>query len=436
MRVYKENTFAYEPFFKSLPQSEVESDYPIAGSSNRNNNYSEKDRGLYEKYSHMFSNLLNFETEIKNSKNQKELAGNFKKALKKVLPVKEASVFFIEESPFKVFPADEAVDTDFVNEMINYAKEGILNYVFEKDKPMLVPELKSFNSEGSKYNYLIYPIKEENERKGFLSIHTSITKENLKEFDKQIISLLMTVCMAKMERLVYKEKLNKVYEELQIYQAKLSNDFRLSAIGELTEGIVEDISTPLQVIVSQTDMIEQDENNYAELKKIKSQIKKINNVTSRLVKFANINQKDAHIAPVNINELVDEYYQMVKSTLDGFGIECVLDFANDLPSILSHSNYIFQLLTNILGIIKKQSEEAGIIIQTRYKNDSVNLQVITTSDLVKYSEKKTSNSKKPLNIRILENLMQKHEGSVAVERLQSGGSMITLQFPLIRKMRK
>ena len=215
-----------------------------------------------------------------------------------------------------------------------------------------------------------------------------------------------------------------------MYQGKLSNDFRLAAIGELTEGILEEISSPLQVIVSLVDLLEVEDTNAVEIGKIKTQVNKIDKVVKRLVRFTNLNHRNVTLMPININDAIREYYSLVESTLRSANIECVLDLSDNLPSILSHQTYIHQILTNLFGLVKKERHKTnGIIIQTRMKGDDIILRFITS---VKITEKLTD---KNLNYRIVKNLVKKHEGESSLEDTLDSGSVIVLRFPLIRKIR-
>lgn len=256
--------------------------------------------------------------------------------------------------------------------------------------------------------------------------------------DKQTIQMLLNLSLAKINKIILKNKLKVTYEDLQTYQAKLSNDFRLAAIGELTQGIIEDLLSPMQVIMSNVEFLNTSPGQEEEVKLIKSQIKKINSSVKRLIKFASVNQQSNKIHPIKLNDIVAEYYTLVKSTLDNVNLECVLDFENNIPSILSHPNYIFQLLTNVIGLIKNRSNaKGGIIIQTRFANDSIILKVVTTASLKTNSSKDNFiNNPTELNIRIIENLMKKHEGEFNISSYHNTGSAVTLKFPLRRKIRK
>ncbi|MBI9073177.1 MAG: hypothetical protein JEY94_16360 [Melioribacteraceae bacterium] len=437
MILHKENTNSYEPFYKLLQ------DYKNISETGEQElilvTNPEKHDGinLVEKYSHMFQNLISFENEVRSISSPSQLAEKLKLSLKRILPVKDASLLFFDESLVSL-KAIGAIENDLPDRMNHYYKEGILNILFEGEKSMILPELNSYNSDGAKLNYIIFPFFENTKKKGLLCILSSIVQKNFNNLDRQIIQVLLNVALAKIDKLFLRSKLNSTIEELQTYQAKLSNDFRLAAIGELTEGIIEDISTPLQVIMSNVDLIDVSDDDQTEVKKIKQQVRKINSSMNRLVKFSNLNQKNIKIQPCNFNNVLNEYYNLVKSTLESVNLEFVLDFDEDLPSILSHPNYIFQILTNVIGLIKTNSKgNGGIIIQTRYISDDVVLKLVSTAELKSYSKLLKNDSKNSdLNIKIIESLMNKHEGSFEVESFQGGGSTITLKFPLKRKIRK
>ena len=437
MRLHKSNTLEYPQFYKSLEDLKIEEEDVHPGISILNFPTA-KEGNLLEKYSHIIQNLVSFQAETENITDPQLLSEKIDLAIKRILPAKETCLLFFDESNVSLVPLNERSDSKLIKTMNHYYKEGILDLIFDSRKAVIVPELNTYNSNGSRLNYILFPIFENGKRKGLLSILSSLSKRKITELDKQIASILLNTILSKIDRVRLKVKLTNTFEELQTYQAKLSNDFRLSAIGELTEGVVEDIMSPLQVIMSQVDLLEGSENESKEVKQIKRQINKIHTVVNRLVKFANINHKNINIRPLDINLVVDEYYNLVSSTLQSVNLECVLDFENEVFPILSHPNYIFQLLTNVISLIKNEcGKKGGIIIQTRSNSDYILLKVISTASLKPYGGetipvKQTAN----LNLRIIENLMHKHEGSLNIESHDESGSSIILKFPFRRKIRE
>ena len=433
LRLHKQNTDSFEPFYKSLEDLDSENGktgniatvFKTTSESGQN--------VLVEKYSHLFQSLLSYSQELEDVKTIPDFVNVLKTAVRKLIPVKEAELLYFDDMLRRLNPPNNkpTKTSEVIN---NYYNEGILTILFETRKPIMLPELKSLNSQGPKLNYIIFPLYELNVKKGVFVVLTGLSQNNFSEYDKHFINTILSLSISKVDKLILKNKLNNTYDELQTYQAKLSNDFRLSAIGELTEGIVEDIMNPLQVILSQAEMLHEETGNN-DLLKIKNQVKKINNVISRLVKFSAVNQKNVSIQPCNLNNILNDYYELIRSTLENAGMELVLDLEEVLPPILTHQNYIYQIMTNIFGLIKKSNfSSGGILIQTRYKNDMVLIKLITTNRIEPFDELKNENGKMDLNIKIVKNLMNKHEGKLLIENLSDEGSIITCKFPLKRKV--
>ncbi len=431
MILHKENTARAELLYKSI--SNVVSDETQYGSSSLNNSEIQ----MLEKYSYFIQNLIAFEKEIKQDNNIKVLIGHFISYLKRIIPVKDATLMFYDDVDNKLVPVNKHQSSNIVKAMNKFNKEGIFKTIFSNKTSLIVPDLESYNSKGAKLHYLILPVNNKKSNYGVLSVLTSLNKESITELEKKNINILLNILLGKLEKIKLTEKLNDTYDELQTYQAKLSNDFRLSAIGEMTEGIIEDIATPLQVIVSNVDILSEENKSSFELKQIKNQTKKINRVINRLVKFADVNQKNIKIKPCSINRIISEYFELIKSTLENANMEYILDFDNDLPSILSHPNYIYQLLTNIFSLLKSfKADKGGIILQTRFKDNNVYLRVISTIKANYSSKIDNENDQYGLAIKIIKNLMKKHEGAVEIDSFNNGGTAISLRFPLKRKIRK
>jgi len=432
MILHKENTLKAEPLYKSICDlSLIDYEEPIQSEYNSN------ELKLLEKYSYFIQNLMTFEQEIKNDSNVKILMARLLRYLKGIIPVKGLALLFYDDYKKELLPIDEEEDSKIVQAMNHFNKEGIFRVIFSDKKTITVPDLESYNKEGPKLFYLIFPVYDDKKNYGILSLLTSIDQNSISELEKKSINVFLNLVLGKLEKLRLTEKLNDTYEELQTYQAKLSNDFRLSAIGEMTEGIVEDIVTPLQVISSNVDILKNETDKKTELTHIKSQIKKINNVVGRLVKFADVNQKDVKIQPCNINGIITDYFHLVKSTLENANLEYILDFENDLPPILSHPNYVYQLLTNIFSLIKSyKTKKGGLIIQTRFNDSNIILRVISTNK-IDTSNKNDSNSvQQNLSVSIIKNLMKKHEGQMEFGSFENSGAALVLMFPLKRKIRK
>jgi K+-sensing histidine kinase KdpD len=438
LKLLKNNTTAYEPFHKSVERINGETMSKISGIAPALMGGDSKHSNLLEKYYHFLQSIMSFDKKTETADKASEIVDNLKVFIRRAIPVKESGLFLIDETSSDLVSVDPQVSDNFFYLVNNLYKEGILDWILDSGKPNVVPEINNYTFEGSKLNYIFFPVYEKKKKKGILAILTPLTKEDINEFENQVIQLALDLSLAKINKIQMREELNSVYREMQTYQAKLANDFKLSAIGELTEGIIEDINNPLQVIMSYVDIMADNEEDKETGQIIKEQIKKIKFVLNRLVKFANINEEAAKVQPCDLNLLIKDFNDLIKSSLDQVGIETVLDLEKDIPSILSHSNYIFQLLINAMGIIKSRAANGGgVIIQTRYISENVALRIISTIHIESAQEAKKNGVERAadLNFKIIDNLVKKHEGEFNLESSEQSGSVLVFKFPLRRKIR-
>jgi len=437
MKVIKENSSDYLPFNKML--EELSGNYAVQKTHPKTIHHSRNgktDASYFEKYNYIFSVISMFERDTVNLTDHKNIFLALQQSLKKILPSKETSLLFFDQNFSNLLPIDKSLASQLDITINSYHKEGILNIVFDSKMTTILPLLSSYESDGPKYNILIIPLYEDLKRRGLLALLTTSQEDRISEFDKKLAESLVVLAIAKIDKCMLTKKVNDLYEDLRTYQAKLNNEYRMTAVGEMTEGIVSDILSPLQVIVSQIDLMVPEIKNNFEVDLLKAQIEKINQTVNRLVKFANNNSKEVKVEPCDLNKVINDFFQVIKSTLENNKIEYVLDLQKDIPAILSNPNYINHILANLFGIIKLKSfGEAAIIIQTKFESDSIVMKVISSTNL----QKENSNETDPvikLNLKVINDIMEKHEGKVNVLSSGIGSTVVTFDFPLRRKIRK
>jgi len=390
-----------------------------------------------ENFHAMLKKLSLFERQIKISNNAKQIILKVNEFINGVMDFEEADLFFFDDFRVKLNSVIEPKNlqtTEFINRVFS---EGILDWVLKENKPQVIPDLREVSSLGSKLNYLLFPVGEGKEPKGVFTLLTKPTYKYEENYEVQLIQLILNIAVPKIELIKKDEELNATYNELHVYQSKLSNDFRLSAIGELTSGLTEDILTPLQVILSAADFLESDDETIGNknLNVIKQQVKKVEAVVNRLVKFADMNDNRLEIRPCRLADVINDYYNFISSSLEAAKIECILNLDENIPSVLSHPDYLTHLLTTIFGMIKTASQNGGgILLQTKYNNGFVIVRIVTTAFIQSLTkEQKTQND--DLNIKMITHLMQNHQGIVEYDAHEKTGSSIVLTFPLKKKIR-
>ncbi len=436
MRVIKDNTVEYERFHNSLkyisriqhPADEVK----IFSPAGKKRSGEEEDRFTYFfKYIYLLQNKMNDTVSLS------EISDALLDAVRRIISAKEAEFFLFDEHKLNlnpVFNKENKNTSEFIN---NIHREEILDWIFETGKPTIIPDIESYTASGSKLNYLIIPIFEKGERLGALSILTSLSTISETATEMNVLPVIIGMVLPKVRYILKSEELKNAYYDLQSYQSKLSNDYKLSAVGEMTMGIADNILSPLQIILSNADMIKEkvDDGDAEQLDSIKSQVKKIEQLVNRLIKFSNINKVNKKVEPCNINELIENYHQITLSAFKSNNYEVIHDLSENLPPVITHPDQINQLLSNVVSVLKSaKSSSGGILIQTKFIKDNIIVRFIST-DYIKGIANDSDTSQKSV-MRIIENLMKKHEGKAEFESTESHGTTIALSFPLKRKIRK
>jgi light-regulated signal transduction histidine kinase (bacteriophytochrome) len=91
-------------------------------------------------------------------------------------------------------------------------------------------------------------------------------------------------------------------------------------------------------------------------------------------------------------------------------------------------------LTNILSIIRSgKGNEGGILIQTKFRDDKVEIRFLTTDFDEKLKQENIKNNK-DMNLRIVNNIMTNHEGELFIDSEVTNGTVIILSFPIRRNL--
>lgn len=436
MRLIKENTLKYEPFSKSLQyftKGTDDGDFKLISFETHQNK-----TNLFEKYSYLVQNLFSFQKSIAELKTPEEIHDLFSQYIKKIVTSKEVDLFLFDDTKRNLVAVNPKVSAMQYNLVNKAFKNGILDWIFETQKPTLIPELNSYTGEGVRLYQTIFPVNYVKNNLGVLSLLGPANKISEDSLENQAVYILLGIIVPQIISYNQRKTINKLYDEVQLYESKLSNDFKLYAVGEFAEGIIQDMLNSLQVIQSGVDYIESANNGIEPdiFEKIKERISRLSGLSQKLLKFNDVNAPLAkQNIPCEINNVIKEFYSIIKSTLKNLELECELDLEEHLPPILTTPKEIKQILTNIFSMIKKKAKKgSGIVIQTKYINEIIILSVFITDYWENFGE--PSDYISNLTVKIIKELMKKSEGKAEFDSLPLKGTSIHLLFPLKRKLKE
>ncbi len=379
----------------------------------------------------------NLNDNLEASTTFEEILECLRTALKQIIPLKGA-FFFMFDNTMTLVPIGKQKQqayTDFINKANN---SGIFDWNFESKNISVLPDITRIKNPANSLNILVLPLFKNGKPFGLYAVKTPINSLSSNSFEIEVIKIFLSTIQNKIDLFRREKALSNALEDIQALQSKLTNDYKYSAIGELTAGIVEDVMSPAQVIMSCANFIDKEYENVDKkiVGALSSQIKKIETVIKRLSKFIGTNSAINSFYPCNINNAIEDYNDVVLSSLTYKNYECLLDLDSNLPSVLTQKSYIHQVLSNLFGLIlNSESEGGGILLQTKLFDDNVCVKFVVTDRLSIYAQDNRS-KKVNLNVRMISNIMKLHQGTVKIANNESGGTTVTLNFPLKRKLKK
>jgi len=153
-----------------------------------------------------------------------------------VIPVLACNIFVIRDQN-KLESLTKEEKTSYLNKIASeQMEEGIIDWVLEEKKTIIIPDLENTLSNGEEKNYVIVPIVLLNKSLGFYLIHTDKHQKKITEHDLQLLSILTNQAAIAIENYNIDLQLIKTNEELKISHAKMIQAAKLAAVGELSGG--------------------------------------------------------------------------------------------------------------------------------------------------------------------------------------------------------
>ena len=425
MRVVKDTEIEYRPF---VNPSHFYGDELVSLSAQSKEFSDEEDNSKFKGLKH----LIKFGKEIEQSDSILEITGLLNSALKEHFPVDDSQLFLYDKTGTNL----KSIGINTTGYLASFAaqinKQGSIDWIFGNDSAGADSGMTTYTVNGNGTKLILIPILQKNKRKGLLLLSSKSGSLSKNKHNLEFVQSLLNLTLLKIETLMYKIQHGELTKELQLYQSKISGDYRLLAIGELAIGAIEGILNPMQVILSSADMIADADNNVDRkaVNIIKEQVNRVNEVISGLIKFARRNNDKLTVQPVNLNRLIKDYSKIIEQSVRNKNYELILDLQNNIPSILSSRNYLYQILTNIFALLLSDGDgDGGILLQTKYSNAVVSIRILSTS-YIKSFNAEDKNENHDLSLNIIKNIMNKHDGSLQTNANPESGSTLLLNFPV------
>ncbi|WP_083261249.1 sensor histidine kinase [Crocinitomix algicola] len=218
---------------------------------------------------------------------------------------------------------------------------------------------------------------------------------------------------------------------------KLRKNDRLNLLSEITAGIAQELTGPLQNILKSSEELnisDNEESNKSALERIVSDTNEAKEIVKKLKFFAS--DMPSELTVENLNEIVKDAFTILSAKIKEKNIQSYTNLSNGLPSVkLDRSQFTQVVLNIIINAIDAMEDGGTLTITTTGINKDVRLKIkdsgkgIPMENFKKifepfYTTKTTSGA--GLGLSVAHGIVQSHGGRIEVDSTIGQGTTFTV----------
>ena len=261
------------------------------------------------------------------------------------------------------------------------------------------------------------------------------------------------------------EGMQKAYEELRRTQQSVVQQERLRALGQMASGVAHDINNALSPIVAYSEMLktmltELEETPRRYLETIHKSSEDIAQIVARMREFYRRRGGTEFLRQLNINQTIEEVIDLTRPRWrdlpqrHGVVVQIERELDPKLPTLLSDASELREALTNLVfnavdalpqggkitfitRVIQAEDTDAPQEIQLEVRDNGIGMDERTRQRCLEpFFSTKAQRGGTGLGLSMVYGMMERHNGSIAVESATGQGTCVRLTFPMREKAQK
>ena len=300
---------------------------------------------------HLFESLSSVSRTINSTLNLDEALRVITREACELMRARMCSLMMLDESrEWLDLRASYGAGEAYIKKPRLSVEESLLGVVARRKKPMQVANVQTSsryqNVEVARREGLIsllsVPLLFAGQSIGTLNVYTS----RLYNFSNEEIRILSA--LAELSAIAIEKA--RLYERIVDVEEQLRQNEKLSALGLLAAEVAHEIRNPLTVMKLLYHSLDlkfpASDPRAKDTRIIESKIEHLNKIVEQILDFARTTEPK--LAPVNLNELVDELGLLVRHKLANQNVRLIRDLQSDLPLVMGDAPQLEQAFLNLI----------------------------------------------------------------------------------------
>ncbi len=360
-----------------------------------------------------------------------------------VLPVIEASIFLFDSSDRRLLPLTAHGSVALEKEAQQHVESGIIDWLFSEMKTVVIPDLSYLMNNGARRNYVLVPLMLRGAGIGIYLIHTEKKQEEFSHQDIQLLTVLANQAAVGVENWRTHTQLLKANNDLKVFQAQMLQAAKLAAVGELAASIVHEIKNPVQILMMQMEIVIAGRAKGDWLNMLNTQIKRLSEITRRLMNFSRSMDEDYGNEIIDINKEVKFILDIIGHDFHNNNIKTTIELADQLPFVPGSVNHLQQVFLNLLinardamsngGTVTIRSFHKDFKAYIEFEDDGPGIAPEHMSKLfTAFFTTKEAGKGTGLGLAICQKIISNHHGEIKVESELNRGTKFIIVLPVKR----
>jgi signal transduction histidine kinase len=296
--------------------------------------------------------------------------------------------------------------------------------------------------------FAIAPLISKDKMLGVILADNLITRKPIDDEDVKLLSICAHHAAAAIESSqLYQELAEKVSKLAEANQRiaesskRLLKVEKLSVLGQITSQLAHELRNPMTIIGGFANSIlkKMDEKNpdYEYIKIITEETQRMENVLNNVLNFSRPDK--FHQEMVNLDNLVDQTFEMMEPEIDTTKISVVRLPSPILPSVHANPDLIRQSLLNVFRNAIWAMPQGGILsVATRQRDQCARIEIKDTGfgiprehlDKIFDPFFTTRPESCGLGLTISSEIIKNHGGRIGVESVEGKGATLFIELPL------
>jgi signal transduction histidine kinase len=300
---------------------------------------------------HLFESLSSVSRTINSTLNLDEALRVITREACELMRARMCSLMMLDESrEWLDLRASYGAGDAYIKKPRLSVEESLLGVVARRKKPMQVANVQTSsryqNVEVARREGLIsllsVPLLFAGQSIGTLNVYTS----RLYNFSNEEIRILSA--LAELSAIAIEKA--RLYERIVDVEEQLRQNEKLSALGLLAAEVAHEIRNPLTVMKLLYHSLDlkfpANDPRAKDTRIIESKIEHLNKIVEQILDFARTTEPK--LAPVNLNELVDELGLLVRHKLANQNVRLIRDLQSNLPVVMGDAPQLEQAFLNLI----------------------------------------------------------------------------------------